>query len=137
MTKKIITLVTLLLFSVKSFAAINLVCKVQYETRNGWSDPVKTEITLATGSELNQATGRYSFQNYKVYATVWFSNDECAIIELDMSPVGIGSELEYDDLDQMFMFYSFREGEQVNTEYKIRWKITAKDLFGYIDERIR
>ena len=137
MIRKILYLATSFLFSLNSFAAINLVCKVQYEKRNGWSDPVKAEITLATGSELNQATGRYSFQNYKIYATVWFSNTECAIIELEENPIGIGSEMEYDDLDRIFLLHSSAEGEQVNTEYKIRWKITAKNYFGYIDERIR
>ncbi|WP_288206115.1 hypothetical protein [uncultured Parabacteroides sp.] len=98
---------------------------------------MKAEITLATGEELNEATGRYSFQNYKVYATVWFSNDECAIIELNANTLGIGLEMRYEDLDQLFMFQTYKEGVQVNSEYKIRWKITAKEIFGYIDERIR
>lgn len=137
MIQKIVTLIVLLLFSTEGFAAINLVCKVQYEKRYGWSDPVKTEITLATGDELNRATGRYSFKNYKVYATVWFSNSECAIIEFNGNPFGIGSDMDYDDLEQIFMIQSSVVGNQVNTEYNVRWKITAKDVFGYIDERVR
>lgn len=137
MKKGILSVLLFWISSQISFAAINLVCKVQYEKRYGWSDPVKAEITLATGNELNQATGRYSFQNYKVYATVWFSNDECAIIELGVNPIGIGAKMKYEDLDRIFMIQTYSEGEQVNSEYKIHWKITAKDMFGYIDERIR
>lgn len=137
MIHRILCIIVLCFFCINCYAAIDLVCKVQYEKRNGWSNPVKAEITLATGGELNQATGRYDFQTYKIYATVWFSNSECAIVELNVTNIGIGERIEYDDLDRMFYFKTSLDGYQVNTKYKIRWKITAKDYFGYIDERIK
>lgn len=117
-------------------AAINFVCKVQYETRLGWSDAVKAEVTFATGSELNTATRSYNFISYKIYATIWFSENECAIIELNNHLLGIGGSVTYSNVDSLFTLRTYTEGEQVNTNYKICWKITAKDFMGYIDERL-
>lgn len=41
--------------------------------------------------------------------------------------------MEYDDLDNIFILQSSHEGDQLNNEYEIRWKIIARDTFGYID----
>ena len=136
--KRIIIVCLYVLFSCNILnAAINLVCKVQYETRYGWSDPVKTEITFATGYELNQATRSYNFSQYKIYVTIWFSQNECAIVELNRTPFGIGNKVTYSNINSIFLFQTNVEGEQVNSKYKIRWKITAKDFGGFIDERLR
>lgn len=54
-------------------------------------------------------------------------------VEFDRSPFGIGQEMEYDDLDNIFILQSSHEGDQLNNEYEIRWKIIARDTFGYID----
>lgn len=119
-----------------SNAAVNLVCKVQYETRYGWSDPVKAEVTFATGSELNSATRSYDFKSYEIYVTIWFSQNECAIIELDTYTMGIGTTITYSSIESLFLYRTSIKGEQVNTSYKIRWQITAKDFMGFIDDRL-
>lgn len=118
-------------FSIQiSNARYDAICYVQYETEEGWSEKITTEVSFVSGIELTPK--QYSNE---VYAIIWFSNSNCAIIKLRDNY--ISSDFKQKDFRSLYWINKYYNGKQVNSEYKRLWKITAKDDFNqFIDERV-
>lgn len=123
------------IFPVNASARVTRFCEVAYETRLGWSDDVKTEVTFMTGRELNRATRTYDFEFYSNYALIWFAQGQVAIMRLDNITFGVGSEFDNEDFQRMFRLFGSSEAQQVNGDRPMKWRITAKKFLRFIDPR--
>ena len=127
--KYILSFITIILFSQISYARYNAICYVQYMTKQGWSEKVATEVSFVSGVELTPK--QYSNE---VYAIVWFSNNNCAIIKLRNN--FISTDFKQQDFRSLYCMSKYYDGQQVNSEYEQTWRIIAKDDYGqFIDKR--
>ena len=127
--KYILSFITIILFSQISYARYNAICYVQYMTKQGWSEKVATEVSFLSGVELTPK--QYSNE---VYAIVWFSNNNCAIIKLRNN--FISTDFKQQDFRSLYWMSKYYDGQQVNSEYEQTWRIIAKDDYGqFIDKR--
>lgn len=127
----------LLLISFTSInASVNRYMDIQYETQNGWSKKYRMEITFMSANELNEATRTYSYGLSKYYAVIWFRDGECAIIDLKAS-LAVDNVIDDNTIHNIFIISSYKDGVQVNDEYKRKWRITAKIYGQFIDSRIQ
>ena len=66
-----------------AFARVTTPAKVRYETSTGRSKWYSVDVHLFTGSELAQATGKWTrFSSFKKYAVVFWGDDRATIIEV-------------------------------------------------------
>ena len=127
--KYILSFITIILFSQISYARYNAICYVQYMTKQGWSEKVATEVSFVSGVELTPK--QYSNE---VYAIVWFSNNNCAIIKLRNN--FISTDFKQQDFRSLYWMSKYYDGQQVNSEYEQTWRIIAKDDYNqFIDKR--
>ena len=127
--KYILSFITIILFSQISYARYNAICYVQYMTKQGWYEKVATEVSFVSGVELTPK--QYSNE---VYAIVWFSNNNCAIIKLRNN--FISTDFKQQDFRSLYWMSKYYDGQQVNSEYEQTWRIIAKDDYGqFIDKR--
>lgn len=112
-------------------ARITVMCDVIYEKSLGeWSDYYRTDVDFMYGSEINDS----QFDSNKLYAVIWFSQTECAIIEQEYRCVSLGS------VDKGFIFIFLtsdvlnegRLGYQVNDRNKRKWRIYGKDDYSFL-----
>lgn len=130
--KHFLPFIAIMLFSQICHARYNAVCHVQYMTEEGWSEEVATEVSFVLGTELSPQ--QYSNE---VYAIVWFSNNNCAIIKIRDNYIPTTPKFRQKDFRSLFWMTKDYDGYQVNTEYEQKWRITAKDRYGrFIDERV-
>lgn len=82
---KLAWLLTLLLASVAApcVASERATICAHYETQDGWSDGYKVEATIATGSEMNQATSSFDYNAFSNYVTIFWGQDQATVIEMD------------------------------------------------------
>ena len=118
--KYILSFITILLFSQVCYARYDAVCYVQYMTKQGWSEKVATEVSFVSGVELTPK--QYSNE---VYAIVWFSNNNCAIIKLRDN--FISTNFMQQDFRSLYWMSKYYDGQQVNSEYERTWRLIAKD----------
>ena len=118
--KYILSFITIILFSQISYARYNAVCYVQYMTKQGWSEKVATEVSFVSGVELTPK--QYSNE---VYAIVWFTNKNCAIIKLRNNFISLNFKQQ--DFRSLYWMSKYYDGQQVNSEYEQTWRIIAKD----------
>jgi len=111
------------------------ICKVSYETEDGWSDEVPTEVQFVTGTQLNRATRSYDYSMFSSYALIWFARGQVAILECKETLLGVGSDFKNSDFRRLFLFSETAEFEQVNSDYPRKWQIRGKELFRFIDPR--
>jgi hypothetical protein len=116
-------------------AEVRRLCKVSYETEDGWSDEHTVEVTFTTGRELNKATKSFNYSGYSNYCLIWFAQDEVAILEIDAIVYGVGSEFESDDFQKLFRFSTEIDCKQINGSSEKRWRIKAKEYLRFIDPR--
>jgi hypothetical protein len=124
-------------FSLNSFAVIRRICKVQYATDYGWSQEYTMQVEFMTGVELNRVTHSYSYESYKRYCLLWFSNGGVAINQIDAYFL-CGSEFDDEAFRNLFYLRTSVQCTQINSteEEAPAWKITAKILFGdFIDPK--
>ena len=127
--KYILSFITIILFSQISYARSNAVCYVQYMTKQGWSEKVATEVSFVSGVELTPK--QYSNE---VYAIVWFTNKNCAIIKLRNNFISLNFKQQ--DFRSLYWMSKYYDGQQVNSEYEQTWRIIAKDDYNqFIDKR--
>lgn len=120
-----------------TYAAIRRLCNVQYATAYGWSQTYTMQVEFITGSELNNATHSYSYDSFKKYCLLWFSNGGVAINEIkDFFMCGFTFD---DDAFRNLFYINFSiKCPQINSENEDGqfWKITAKDYVGqFFDPR--
>jgi len=135
---KIISIILIVLISMSQFAdaSVRRIVKVSYETQYGYSNKYKTEVTFLTGRELNKATKTYDYNMFDNYALIWFKEDKVAILKIDGIIIGVGQEFDSDDFKRAFQIISEKSATQVNSQYKRKWKIKAKDIIRWIDPRV-
>jgi hypothetical protein len=137
MTKIALILVLMMSFTESSFAVVRRTCKVQYQTDYGWSQEYTMQVEFMTGSELNKATRSYSYDSYKKYCLLWFSNGGVAINEIKTYFL-CGLEFDDDAFRNLFAFHFSIECEQINShddEVPV-WKIAGKSFSGdFVDPR--
>jgi hypothetical protein len=118
-----------------TYARVDRICKVAYQTEAGWSDEYKVEVTFVTGRELNKATKSFEYSTFSPYALIWFDQDEVAILEIDSLILGLGSEFDADDFRKLFRLFGSCDAKQVNDRANRVWRITGKTFGRYIDPR--
>jgi len=94
----------LLLISFNSFSAVKRICKVKYQTEDGWSKEYTMEVEFITGSELNEATHTYKYQSYSKYCCIWFSDGGVAIVEITDYISISGQTFEDEDFKNAFPY---------------------------------
>ena len=136
---KIISIIFVVLISMVQFAdaSVRRIVKVSYETQYGYSDEYKMEVTFLTGQELNKATKTYDFDIFDNYALIWFDEGKVAILKIDDLIIGVGQDFDTDDFKRAFQIISEKSATQVNSQYKRKWKIEAKDIIRWIDPRVQ
>jgi hypothetical protein len=125
----------LILLAIPARAEVRRLCKV---SSGFWSSIV--EVEFETGTELNKAAKVYTFSPVNVYALVWFSQSEVAILKLD-SPLFITSKASFgpDDFKQCFTYVLVKiPATQVNSDDLRQWGIEAhRTSYGeWIDPRV-
>lgn len=71
----------------------------------------------------------------EVYVVIWFSEDKCAIIKLEVTH--ISAKFRMKDFKSIYWVKSYIDGKQVNTEYERTWRITSKKTSGsFIDKNV-
>lgn len=69
-------------FASTASAAVRLHERVRYDTQQGFSDWHDTDVTFASGTELNRATRSFDYDGFATYAVIFFSQDQAAVIRL-------------------------------------------------------
>lgn len=119
-------LITLLFFvsSISTFARISIQCDVIYENSNdSWSDYYRTNVDFLTGIELGYIGNR------NLYAVIWFSQNNCAVIEMEKNIVTFDKV----DIDYMYIYLlsdALNEGmlgKEVNNDSNRSWRIYGLD----------
>lgn len=128
--KRFLLLFICVLITTAASARFMALCDIQYKTQNGWSDIYRAKVIFLSGCEMQPQ--QYSNE---VYAVIWFSEDECAIIKLDVTH--ISAKFRMKDFKSIYWVQSYIDGKQVNTEYERTWRITSKKTSGgFIDKNI-
>lgn len=88
MKPKIFSITILIFLTIlvsNSFAEFTKTCKVKYRHVDGsFSQGYSLNVTFATGSELQKATGDWTSYNFITnYAVIWFGKGECAIVKIE------------------------------------------------------
>lgn len=75
----------IILFSISvAQASERVTVCAKYETQLGWSKAYQVQATVATGSELNQATHTFGYTAYAKYVVIFWAENEASVIELDL-----------------------------------------------------
>src|SRR3990172_12901632 len=91
------------LLSNDASAGLRRLCKVYYETRDGWSTGYVTEVTFVTGYELNETTNSYSYQSFSNYCLIWFDQGEVAILRINSFLIRSSDNFTRSDFQGLFM----------------------------------
>lgn len=127
MTKRLLILLVLSLVSF-AIARVDVQCKV---------DGVQRSVQFVTGSELNQATSSFGFDTFSVYALLWYSQNQVAILRHTGFAYGVGRTFTVTNLEGLFRIgtrVSFRE---VNGDSERTAFIECKSYGRWIDPRLR
>ena len=135
MKKHFIISIIIALMALNSYADIKRLCKVQYETEEGWSKEITIEVQYITGAELNKKTNSYQYSQYSNYCLIWFAQDQVAVLEITTYIVSTGEEFDHEDFVQAFNYTQYLDCKQVNATNKRKWRIKAKDYIDFIDPR--
>lgn len=128
--KRLLLFTICIIITTAASARFVALCDIQYRTHNGWSDTYRAKVVFLSGCEMQPK--QYSNE---VYVAIWFSEDECAIIKLDVTHISVNFGIK--DFKSIYWVKSYIDGKQVNTEYERMWRITSKTSFGsFIDEDI-
>ena len=133
--KKILIAFSLVLISVYASADIRRLCKVKYETQDGWSKEYTVEVQFLTGSELIKKTDSYKYSSFKNYCLIWFDKDEVAILEITTFLLSVGDEFDHEDFLAAFDLKYSIDCKQANDEKGRKWEVKARELLNFIDPR--
>lgn len=135
---KIISIFLIVFIFMSQFAdgSVRRIVEVSYATQYGYSDKYRMEVIFLTGRELNKASKTYDYDMFDNYALIWFKEGEVAILKIDDIIIVVGQEFDADDFKRAFQIISEKSATQVNSRYKRKWKIDAKDIIHWIDPRV-
>ena len=129
---RILCLLSAIMLAGAGFASVDVQCDVE---EDGSIRSVTRSVQFATGSELNSATNSVSYSSFSVYALLWFSQDQVAILEHDGVAVGIMGDFDVDDLETLFQIFGEREFTQVNGPERT-YSIACKNFGRWVDPRL-
>lgn len=135
--KSLFSFIILLVFSTAGFASIKRICKVKYETEEGWSKEYTMEVQFMSGKELNEATKTYDYETYSNYCLIWFSEEKVAILKIDYSIYLTSQKFESDEFKKLFQRRQEVECKEVNSKSERKWIVQGKDFRGFIDPRAK
>lgn len=128
--KRLLFLIICGLITAATSARFVVLCDIQYKTENGWSDKYRAKVIFLSGCEMQPQ--QYSNE---VYVAIWFSEEECAIIKLDVTHLSANFGIK--DFKSIFFVKPYIDGKQVNTEYERVWRIISKQTVGgFIDKNV-
>lgn len=136
MRKIVIIVFAICFFAQFSMAEVRRYVKVSYQTRGGYSQEYRMEVTFLTGRELNAATKTYDYNMFDNYALVWFNKSEVAILKITDTILRVGQEFDSEDFKNAFQFTSVRAAKQINSQNVVNWRIKAKEFIQWIDPRV-
>jgi hypothetical protein len=125
----------IMLMTLRSLASIQRLCKVQYQTEEGWSKEYTLSVEFATGKELNKRTNSYDYGFYDNYCLIWFEQGQVAILEIIDYISSVGDEFDHEDFVSAFSFRSEIDCKQTNSGSKRKWRIKAKEYATFIDPK--
>ncbi len=83
MKKLFLTIFLLFLLTKNTWAEFTERLNVKYERKYyGWSDYYNVDVTIITGSELNQATQSFNYGIYNTYAVIFWGQGKATVIKL-------------------------------------------------------
>lgn len=124
--KKLFCIVAVILFSLQLSARIAVICDVVYEKSLGeWSDFYRLEVEFLSGGEMGRI-----LESNSLFAVIWFSQTNCAIIKMEHNGILIG-EVDKNFVNTYLSFDMLNEGKlglQVNSKNgEIKWRVYGKD----------
>lgn len=127
MIKTILALAAIML-ATTALARVDVQCRV---------DGLERSVQFVTGSELNSATRSFSYNSFSVYALLWYSQDQVAILEHQGIAVGIHGDFDDDDLERLYRVFGRATFEQANGDRDTTYSIECKSFGRWIDSRLR
>lgn len=122
--KRGIVLILFFAFCLSVFSRISVECDVIYQRTDGsWSDFYRTNVEFVSGYELGYTNNR------NLYAVIWFSQDNCAVLEMEQKL----TTLRVVDIYYMFGFLLSDDlnqgllGIEVNNSSGRQWRIYGKN----------
>lgn len=125
---KRIVIVTVAVLATTALARVDIQCRV---------DGLQRSVEFATGGELNRATSSFRYSSFKVYALLWYSQSQVAILEHTGSSFGISGTFDARDLETLYSFRSRQDFKQVNGNSSRTTTIECKSFGRWIDPRLR
>lgn len=125
---KRVLVVALMAIASTALARMDVTCKV---------DGVERSVQFMTGQELNRAASTFQFSSYEVYALLWYSQNQVAILEHTGYAIGISGTFDLDDLENLYRIGLTRDFKQVNGSGSRRMSIDCKSFGRWIDPRLR
>ena len=133
--KSLLLLAFIFLANMMAFGEVRRICKVKYQTEDGWSKEYTVQVTFLTGRELNKATKSYDYDSYSNYCLIWFEQGEVAILEIRDYLLSVGEDFDAEDFRNAFRINSELDCKQINSESKRKWRIIGKDWTRFVDPR--
>ena len=123
-------------------AKVERECLASYErtsdaySLNRVSKKYRMRVQFATGTELNQATRGFKYDQLKPYVLLWFGKGKVAIIKLNgVFMVNLFGSFSREDFRSMFdMRFNGVEGLDQRGR---KWRIECKQWGTYLDRRER
>lgn len=126
-----------LLGFVPAAAEVRRLCEVSYKRADrSSSEPAIVEVTFLTGSELNNRTRSYDYDQFSNYAAIWFAEDQVALLSIESFIVGVGPEFDNEDFVKLFRIFGEASATQVNGDAGRNWTITGRTFARWIDPRV-
>lgn len=114
-----------------AFAATTVQCDVQTRGRYGYDTAIRRDVQFATGSELGPR-----YRSFKVYALLWFSQTQVAVLEHSGVAIGVYGNFGATDLNSLFGVLGRADFVQVNGQSDTGYRITCKQFGRWIDNRL-
>lgn len=99
-----------------ALAEVSAPAQARYETKAGWSDWHKVQMTFMKGAELNKATRSISYSAWDSYGTIFFAPGQAAVIRFDSMLSGCSSEFTASCLPR---FGNMTGGDQDGTKWEV------------------
>ncbi len=112
-------------------AATTIQCDVQSRGRYGYDTAIRRDVQFATGGELGPR-----YRSFKVYALLWFSQTQVAVLEHKGVAFGVYGDFDASDLNSLFGFLGSADFVQVNGTSDSEYRITCKQFGRWIDNRL-
>ncbi len=101
------------------------------------ADGLERSVQFLTGQELNRTASTFQFSYYEVYALLWYSQNQVAILEHTGFAMGISGTFDSDDLERLYRVGTSQGFKQVNGTSSRQMSIECKSFGRWVDPRLR